>query len=79
MWPRNIQNGFENVCASLGFEADTFGVEGNRFTNSATPQPKQLLSGKVSGILRGFSYQLFGCFIKIVQTQKVMQRFDMYI
>ena len=37
MWPRNIQNGFENICASLEFEADTFGVESNRFTNSATP------------------------------------------
>ena len=27
---------FENVCSSLGFEPDTFGVESNLFANSAT-------------------------------------------
>ena len=43
MWPRNIQNGFEIVRASLGFEPDTFGVESNRFTNSATPSIKLIL------------------------------------
>ena len=31
---------YENVCASLGFEPDTFGVESNRFINSATPPYK---------------------------------------
>ena len=31
--PRNIQN----VCPCLIFEPDTFGIENNRFTNSATP------------------------------------------
>ena len=36
MWPRNIQTGFENFCASLEFEPDTFAVESKRFTNSAT-------------------------------------------
>ena len=28
---------YENLCASLGFEPDTFGVERDCFTNSATP------------------------------------------
>ena len=37
MWLGNIQSGLNIYCASMGFEPDTFGVESNRFTNSATP------------------------------------------
>ena len=40
MWPRNIQNDFENFCASLGFEPDTFGIESKRFKDSTTPPLK---------------------------------------
>ena len=35
-------------CASLGFEPDTFGVESNRFTNSAKPRSLKVVTKRIS-------------------------------
>ena len=42
---------FENVCASLGIEPDTLGVESNRFINSATLPFKKYQTDKGSHAL----------------------------